>query len=181
MWQELTGDSSCRCLQACPWESVQLPRGWTQGPAISWTSCPISPITSSTPWLDKRGLNTLAQLAWGTKRPQSPEVSKHTICAGEVCNPGACQRRVVKMMNGCHISKALADLGSHWQAHHSQRVSQLITSNFIFLVNTSWQIGHYLFILQQWALLLFWWSLENFSSFLLLHFQSEMKRSEREH
>lgn len=56
--------------------------------------------------------------------------------------------------------QALADLGSYWQAHHSQHVSQLITSNFIFLVNTSWQIGHYLFILQQWALLLFWWCLE---------------------
>lgn len=132
------------------------------GPAISWTSCPVSLITSSTPWLDKRGLNALAQPAWGTEKPQSPGVSKHTICAGQVCNPGACQRRVVKMMNGCHISKALADLGSHWQAHHSQRVSQLITSNFIFLVNTSWQIGHYLFILQQWALLLFWWGLEDF-------------------
>lgn len=89
-------------------------------------------------------------------------MSKHTICAGPVSNPGACQRRVVKMMNGCHISKALGDLGSYWQAHHSQHVSQLITSNFIFLVNTSWQIGHYLFILRQWALLLFWWCLEVF-------------------
>lgn len=35
-------------------------------------------------------------------------------------------------MNGCHISKALADVGSYWQAHCSQYVSQLITSNFIF-------------------------------------------------
>lgn len=45
----------------------------------------------------------------------------------------ACLRRAVKLMNGCHISNALADLGSYWQAHCSQYVSQLITSNFIFL------------------------------------------------
>lgn len=59
------------------------------------------------------------------------------VKALDLCNPGACQRCAVKMMNGHHISKALADLGSYWQAHHSQHVSQLITSNFIFLVNTS--------------------------------------------
>lgn len=136
-------------------------------------SCPIWHITSRPSWLDA-GPGALAQPCirhWEAAQPQRVKV--HDLCWPS--NPGAWQRHVVKMKNGCHISKALADLGSYWQAHHSQHVSQLITSNFIFLVNTSWQIGHYLFILQQWALLLFWWGLE---VFLLLSASSYPKQNE---
>lgn len=118
-----------------------------------------------------RDLGALAQPSIRHRRTAQPR----NVKALDLCSPGACQRCAVKVMNGCHISKALADLGSYWQAHHSQHVSQLITSNFIFLVNTSWQIGHYLFILQQWALLLFWWCLE---VSLLLALSSHPERNE---
>lgn len=134
------------------------------------------------PWLDKQGLNALAQTSVRHWEAAEPGVSKHTICAGQVCNPGACQRHVVKMMNGCHYFQ-----DSGWfrepLAGASLPACQPVNYFQLYLsVNTSWQIGHYLFILQQqWALLLFWWGLEDF---LLLSASSNpewMKKSEREH
>lgn len=101
-----------------------------QKPSTAWWQAGYI-LLAGISWMDVDLVpNTIQHVA---QVGSSLRVSKHTICKGQVSNWGACLRRAVKLMNGRHISKALADLGSYWQAHCSQYVSQLITSNFIFL------------------------------------------------